>query len=228
MQSTIYDWLGHEWVALRGEGLPTLGVEDQTRDLFRRLAADLQELGLSLGDTLRTRLWARDRDARDRGSRARVDALSGAARSASSSFIAPAYFDSAAAVAVELWAMRPAEPRSQKLLVEYEPPIVPLRYLSREGVLVLSGVTSVLPTLAEQVHEILAAIQASLAQAGVAWPHAVRVASHLHRSQSLIELRSLLKPVTEGAAAELEFGFVDGYSTPGKLVEIEVTAQLER
>jgi len=228
MQSTVYDWLGHEWVALRAEGLPALGVEEQTRELFRRMEAELGRSGLSLGDTMRTRLWARDREARDRSSRVRADTLVGVARSASSSFIAPDYFDSGAAAAVELWAMRPAESGSRKLLVEYEPPIVPLRYLVCESVVVLSGVTAVLAGLAEQVEEILAAIHGSLAQAGAGWQHAVRLASHLDRSQSLAELRSLLKPVTEQTAAEVEFGFVDGYSTPGKLVEIEATAWLER
>ena len=136
------------------------------------MEAELGRSRLSLGSTMRTRLRARDRDARDQGSRARADTLIGAARSASSSFIAPDYFDSGAAVAVELWAMRLAEPGSRKLLVEYEPPIVPLRYLVRESVVVLSGVTAVLAGLDEQTVEILAAIHGSLAQAGAGWQHA--------------------------------------------------------
>jgi enamine deaminase RidA (YjgF/YER057c/UK114 family) len=227
VQSTIYDWLGHEWIMLRAEGSPALGPEAQTSDIFARIAAGLEKAGLSLDDTLRTRLWARDRDARDRGSRARVASLTGNARSASSSFIAPDYFDSGAAVAVEVWAMKPATQGSTKNLLEYDPPIVPLRYLIREGVLVLSGVTSVLPTLDAQVEEIVTAVEGSLERAGSGWSQVVRIASHLHHSQTLADLRSLLKPVTERGAAELEFGFVDGYSTPGKLVEIEVTAQLD-
>lgn len=226
MQSIIYDWLGHEWVALRAEGSPKLDVEEQTSAIFRRLEAALGGTGLSLADTMRTRLWARDRDSRDRGSRMRVATLSGAARSASSSFISTDYLDSDASVAIELWAMRAAGRDVGKTLVEYDPPIAPLRYLIRDSVLVLSGVTSVLPTLKDQVPEILAGIEGSLAHAGAGWSNTVKISCLLHRSQSPADLRSLLAPVTAQTQAAVEYGFADGYSTEGKLVEIEVTAQV--
>ena len=62
MQHMIYDWLGHDWVALRAEGLPNLDVAGQTSEIFRRFDADLNRIGLSLADTMRTRLWARAHD----------------------------------------------------------------------------------------------------------------------------------------------------------------------
>ena len=226
MQSTIYDWLGHDWVGLRAEGRPNLDVAGQTSEIFRRFDADLNRIGLSLADAMRTRLWARSRDSRDQGSRARAAILMGAARSASSSFIAPDSLDSDAAVAVELWAMQPAGGNAGKTLVEYNPPIVPLRYLIRESVVVLSGVTSVLPTLAGQIAEILTSIEGSLAHAGIGWEDVVKVSCHLHRSQSLSDLRSLLASVTSRTPAAMEYGFVDGYSSEGKLIEVEVTAIL--
>ncbi|HTE84286.1 MAG TPA: hypothetical protein VK821_06110 [Dehalococcoidia bacterium] len=225
MQSVTYDWLGHEWMALRAEGLPKLDVEAQARELFSRLNAELGRSGLSLADTMRTRLWARDRDRRDSGSRVRAATLTGTARSASSSFIAAGYLDSDAAVGVELWAMR-ASGEGPKTLVEYEPPIVPLRYLVRESIVVLSGVTSVLPTLAEQTAEILTAIQGTLAHAGAGGSNAVKISCILHRSQSSAELRPMLAPVLEQTGATVDFGVAEGYSTSGKLVEIEVTAAL--
>jgi len=228
MQRTVYDWLGHEWVALRAEGSPQLEVPDQTREVFSRLDEELRGLELSLDNTVRTRLWARDRSSRDQGSRVRVETLTGAARSASSSFIAPDAFDSHGAVAVELWAMRPATRGTPKTLAEYDPPIVPLRYLVWESVVVLSGVTSMLPTLASQVPEITEAITRSLTLAGIDWEQAVKISCILHRSQSQAELRSLLGHVTARSPAVLEISVADGYSTEGKLVEVEVTAQLPR
>ena len=228
MQRIIYDWLGREWVSLRAEGLPDLDVEEQTREIFRRFDVALAGVGLSLAATIRTRLWARDRGSRDQGSRVRAAVPAGAARSASSSFIAPGYLDSEAVVAVQLWAMRSAGRDVEKTLIEYDPPIVPLRYLIRESVLALSGVTSLLPTLAEQVPEILAGIEGSLAHAGAGWGDAVKISCLLHRSQSLTELRSLLAPVTARTSAAVEYGFADGYSTEGKLIEIEVTARVDR
>ena len=228
MQQVIYDWLGHVWVGLRAEGSPNLDVGSQTSEIIRRFDAQLNRSGLSLVDTMRTRLWARTREGRDQASRARAAMLTGATRSASSSFVAPDSLDSAAAVAVELWAMQPARRDAGKTLVEYDPPIVPLRYAVRESVVVLSGVTSVLPTLAGQVSEILAGIEGSLAHASTGWSNIVKVSCLLHHSQSLIELRSLLAPVSARTTAAIEYGYVDGYSSEGKLIEVEVTAQLSR
>src|SRR6185369_17762209 len=99
------------------------------------------------------------------GSTERVKALSGRARSASSSYIAPGHFDSAARVAVDLIALRPSTPSAQKHIVEYDPAIVPIRFLVYDSVVVLSGVTTVLPTLAEQFDNIFPRITVSLADA---------------------------------------------------------------
>ena len=226
MRLTVTDWHGHEITFLSAEGNP--GIQDtaeQTRDIFRRIDAALRDQSLSLDDAIRTRLWARDRASRNDGSQARVAVLSGAARSASSSFIAPTFFESEAAVAIELWAMRPAGRDSRKTLVEYDPPIVPLRYLQRDGMVVLSGMTSVLPTLQEQVDEILGNVTSALTHGGSGWDRLVKLSAILHRDQKLSELQAVLAKVLPGRSMESEFAFADGYSTEGKLVEIEVTAR---
>jgi enamine deaminase RidA (YjgF/YER057c/UK114 family) len=226
MQVVLYDWHGREWAFLRAEGLQELAVEEQTRDIFRRLEAELNRLDLSLANTVRTRLWASDRASRDRGSAVRAATLIGQARSASSSFIAPDWFESDAAVGVELWAMRQTS-SAAKTSVEYEPPIVPVRYVACDSVVELSGVTAVLPTLENQTRDILQRIGETLALAGATWQDAVQISCVLHRSQSLRELRSLLSESAVGHAAAFGFLFADGYSSEGKLVEIEVTAQVQ-
>ena len=224
MRRMVYQWLDHEFVALSAEGRPGLETAEQTRDVFQRLDAELRGLGLSLDSTVRTRLWGRDRESRDLGSTERVRTLSGRARSASSSYIAPEFFESDARVAVELWAMRPSRRDAEKALVEYDPPIVPLRYLGYDGVIVLSGVTAVLPTLADQMADILPRIQGSLADAGASWDDVAKASFFLHRSQSLDELRRLFGESVDAAIPQMEYSFVDGYSSEGKFIEIEVTA----
>src|SRR5213594_243366 len=98
MREKIFQWLGKEFISLSGEGKPTVSPADQARELFGRFDGELRALGLSLDNTVRTRLWGRDRESRDRGSPERANILSGKARSASSSFISPGYFDSDAHV----------------------------------------------------------------------------------------------------------------------------------
>jgi enamine deaminase RidA (YjgF/YER057c/UK114 family) len=224
MRKKVFNWLEREFVSLSGEGKPALSAAEQARELFQRFDAELRGLGLSLDNTVRTRLWGRDRESRDHGSTERVKILSGKARSASSSFISPVYFDSDARVAVELLAMKPSRSNAQKLLKEYEPPITPLRYLTYDSVVVLSGVTAVLPTFKDQMANILPRIEDSLKDAGTSWERAVKASFLLHRSQTFETLNELFQQQVKAKIPQMEYFHVDGYSSEGKLIEIEITA----
>jgi enamine deaminase RidA (YjgF/YER057c/UK114 family) len=224
MRKKIFPWLGHEFVALSAEATPASTASDEAQRLFGRFTEELRNLGLSLDHTVRTRLWGRDRESRDLGSTERVRILSGKARSASSSYVSPVHFDSAARVALDLLAMRPSRPDSQKTIREYEPPIVPIRFLIYESVVVLSGVTTVLPTLAAQLDNILPRIEGSLKDAGSSWERVTKVSFYLHRSQRVETLRDLFKEKVNAQIPHMEYCHVDGYSSEGKLCEIEVTA----
>jgi hypothetical protein len=155
-----------------------------------------------------------------------VKILSGKARSASSSYIAPNHFDSAAKVAVDMLAMRPTAPNVQKRVVEYDPPITPIRFLVYDSVVVLSGVTTVLPTLAEQFDNILPRITVSLSDGGSSWDKVALVSFYLHRSQTVDNVKTLFARQVTAKIARMEYGLVDGYSSPGKFCEVEVTATL--
>ncbi|HEU4342323.1 MAG TPA: RidA family protein [Candidatus Binatia bacterium] len=226
MRQRIFPWLGREFIELSGEGKSGRAASDQTRDIFARFDQELRGSGLSLDNTVRTRLWGRDRSSRDQGSTERVKILSGKARSASSSFISPIHFDSGAQVAVDLLAMRPSRSDRQKHLKEYEPPITPLRYLVYDSIVFLSGVTAVLPTLQDQMGDILPRIEASLKDAGSSWERAVKVSFLLHRSQKFESLRELFQERVGADIPRTDYFHVDGYSSEGKLIEIEVTARL--
>jgi enamine deaminase RidA (YjgF/YER057c/UK114 family) len=221
MRKTCELWLGHELVALSAEAAPGLTPGEGMRALLERFDAELRAVELSLEDTLRTRLWARDRPGRDEASRVRVELLSGGRRSASSSFICPEHFESAASVALDLLALRAP---GQKLLREYEPPLAPLRYLVWDDLVVLSGVTSEHEGLSAQLEQILRAIDRSLTAAGVDWRRVVNVDCLVHRSVSAAPVEAALRSVLGVPLPRLSFSVVDGYSHPAKLCEIEVTA----
>lgn len=225
MRKRIFTWLGHEFIEISAEAAPGTDAASEAAALFARIDGALRGHGLSLDNTVRSRLWGRDRASRDAGSTERVRALSGKARSASSSYIAPGHFNSAAKVAVDLLAMRPASPGQEKQIVEYEPAIVPIRFLVYDGVVVLSGVTTVLPTLAEQFDNILPRITGSLKDAGSSWDKVAQVSFYFHRSQDLAQLKKLFADRVSAQPPRMEYVTVDGYSSEGKFCEVEVTAQ---
>lgn len=223
MRKRIFTWLGKEFVELSGEAKAAANATTEAQELFGRFDDELKSHGLSLDNTVRSRLWGRDRQSRDLGSNERVKILSGKARSASSSYISPGHFDSSANVALDLLAMRPSEPSANKRVVEYDPPIVPIRFLTYDSVVVLSGVTTVLPTLEEQLDNILPRIRGSLADAGSSWDKVARVSFYLHRSQTLENLKALFARRVTAKIPQMEYCFVDGYSSEGKFCEVEVT-----
>jgi enamine deaminase RidA (YjgF/YER057c/UK114 family) len=224
MTKRIFSWLGKEFVELSSEAKSGATATEQAREIFQRFDRELRTLGLSLDNTVRTRLWGKDRESRNLGSNERVKVLSGKARSASSSYIAPDHFDSNACVALGLLAMRPSRAGGEKILKEYDPPIVPLRYLVYDSVVFLSGVTAVLPTLEDQMADILPRISSSLADAGSSWDRVVQVSCYLHRSQKVEDHRALFRKSVAVEIPQVEYFFVDGYSAEGKLIEIETTA----
>ena len=224
MRKRIFTWLGKEFIELSGEAKASANATIEAQELFQRIDQELKAHGLSLDNTVRSRLWGRDRQSRDLGSTERVKILSGKARSASSSYIAPGHFDSGAKVALDLLAMRPSQTSAAKRIVEYEPAIVPIRFLVYDSVVVLSGVTTVLPRLAEQFDNIFPRIAGSLKNAGSSWEKAARVSFYLHRSQTLENLKTLFARHVTAKIPQMEYCFVDGYSSEGKFCEVEVTA----
>ena len=222
MRMKSFDWLGREFVAVSCEGAAGAPADQGMEGILDRIEAAIGRLGLSLDDTVRTRLWARDRESRNLGSQARSRRMRGSARSSSSSYIAPGHLDSDAAVALDFLAMRSGR---GKKLVEYDPPIVPLRYLDLEGLVFLSGVTSTSGNLAEQVTEVCGLIGESLAHAGVSWEQAVLVSFFLQEAEDSAALMAAFEGAVASRPARTECSLVEGYSAQGKLIEIEVTAQ---
>jgi enamine deaminase RidA (YjgF/YER057c/UK114 family) len=224
MTKKIFSWLGKEFVALSSEARSGADATEQAREIFQRFDRELKGHGLTLENTVRTRLWGKDKESRNLGSNVRAGVLSGKARSVSSSYIAPERFDSNASVALDLVAMRPGRAGAEKILREYDPPIAPLRYLVYDSVVFLSGVTAVLPSLDDQIADILPRISSSLAAAGSSWQRVVKVSFYLRRSQKVETFRTLFRKSVATEIPETEYCFVDGYSAEGKLVEIETTA----
>jgi hypothetical protein len=227
MRKKFLTWLGKDFIELSGEAKPGASASNEASELFRRFDQELKTHKLSLDNVVRTRLWGRDRESRNLGSDERVKVLSGQARSASSSYIAPDHFDSDAKIAVDLLAMKPSRQNMRKRIVEYDPPIVPIRFLVYDSVVMLSGVTTVLPTLEEQLNNILPRITGSLKDSRSSWERVARISFYLHRSQTIDNLNRLFNERIKASTAQREYCFVDGYSSVGKLCEVEVTATTE-
>jgi enamine deaminase RidA (YjgF/YER057c/UK114 family) len=226
MRTTIFDRAGRRFVSLSDEGWDGTTAAEQTERIFLRMEKELKGMGLSLDDSVRTRLWARDRESRAEASTQRVKMLSGMRRCASSSYISPTHLASNALTAVDHLVLLREPSDQKKVLREYSPPIVPLRYNISGGLVFLSGVTSEVGTLEEQIAKITDSISSSLTDAGSAWNKVVTASFFLHRSKRVEDLERAFTRLVSVKLPDMQFGFADGYSTEGKLLEVEVTAAL--
>jgi hypothetical protein len=225
MRVKVFPWLGQEFVSLSWEGDGEGTIGDETRALFARFADWLGRFDLTLDHTVRTRLFVRDFDTWQVAAGERGRILCGRARSVSSSHVRPERLGSKARIALDLLAMVPPGMDERKVMKEYEPQTVVLRYLTWGKVALFSGVTDMTHvTLDEQFPVIIARLTDSLRDAGVSWQRVKRASFFLHRDESIAKTRERFAKAVNTPEAAIDYTFVD--SRQGKRLEIELTATL--
>ena len=227
MRRRLFNWQGQRFVHLSLEGEPGRPLPQQSADLFARAGAELAAFGLSLlRNTVRTRIFGRSSAARTAGSTARAQALVGRSRAAGSSYVSVPHFSSAADVGLDLFAMAAPAGNPVRRVTEHEPEQSFIRHLVWGPMVFLAGMTcETQPTVQAQCADILPRAGALLAETGCNWRNVARVSFFLHRDQdpdALLAGVAALAPLPLDGA---EIEFVEGFSRPGKLVEIEITAR---
>ena len=227
MRKRLFNWHGQRFVYLGLEGEPGLPVPTQAQKLFERAAAELTSDGLAMDrNVVRTRVFGRTREDRTVVSDVRAKAFNGKARAASSSYISPAHFSSGADVALDLFAMAEPTDGQSRRVTEHTPPQPFIRHLVWGPMVFLAGMTcEELPTLPEQYKDVLNRACVLLHETGCGWKEVVRVSFFLHRQE---DPQALLKGVAATIPVPLdntEIELVEGFSRPGKLVEVEITAK---
>jgi enamine deaminase RidA (YjgF/YER057c/UK114 family) len=225
MQARIFRAFGRRFVHLGGEAIADLSPDAALRELLERYGRELALVGLSLDDTVRSRLWAPSAADRLAASNERRKVLSEKARGASSSYISTSHFHSRASVALDLLAMEPVVPGTEKVIIEYEPPIAPPVYVAYDGMVFLSGVCPDEPDLEGAVGKALAEIGADLKRAGTDWEHVVRIGCYVTRKHTLAAMDALLSAAIPIANLRADYVSVDGHAKANSHVEIEVTAR---
>ena len=224
MRKIIFPWLDREFILLCGEARDSGTVEEQTDELFERFEAELRASQLSLDDTVRTRIFGVDKEARELATSARAKILTGKRKAASSSYISASHFDCPSRVALDLLAMRPSGRTAEREAVEFEPPRAYISQLRYDSVAFVSGFTSELSRLEDQVPAVLADIDEALKTASTSWHHVTKLSVYLSRSQSLELLKELLRKANRLDLARIEIEFVDGFARDKGLLEAEATA----
>src|ERR1700722_2006506 len=227
MRKRLFNWQGQRFVYLNLEAEPSQPLPRQAQELFVRADTELATLGLSLQhNTVRTRILGRSTAARTAGSDARTAALTGAARAAGSSYISPRHLGSAADIGIDLFAMAAPGAGAARAVTEHQPVQSFIRHLAWGPMVFLAGMTcETQPTLQAQVADILPRAEVLLRETGCAWENVVRVSFFLHRDHDPDALLAAVAALAPVPLAHAELELVEGFSRPGKLIEIEITAR---
>lgn len=212
----------HLLVSVIGSG-GSVAVE--ARAAMTAALALIETSGFSTSHLVRSRLFARDANARRIASDLRVEMLKGPLRAASSSYIDPARLPDNANVCVDLVAVR-APAHETKSVREYEPVIAPPMFVSVGGMVYVSGCTDVSEGFDAQIANVRKYIARNLEAAGARWSDVVGVSAHVSRTVEVGEAWGKLNRLFPDLAGPLSLSPVDGYSAPEKLIEIEATARL--
>jgi enamine deaminase RidA (YjgF/YER057c/UK114 family) len=221
-------WADHGLVSLYGEGRRTRSAAEQLADVFAAFDQRLMGLGLTLENAVRHRLWTRDRQTREASNEIRASLITGNRRCATSSFISRDIFASDGDVAVELIAQIPAITPHRRL-VDFDPPRRYAHYIVQDGLLFLSGMAEDGATLDEQFDSAFAEVRRAMTLEKVDWPDILSAGLFIERGQG--EARWLLnrfRAAVPVAVPYVDCTPVDGLASPGKHLEIEITAKLPR
>lgn len=224
MKTKLFSWLGREFVEIVGEGEAGATPDRAAHDLFVQFESELKAYQLSFDDTVRIRVWGKDREARTLATAARSKILTGKRKAASSSFISAEWFDSEATAGLELLALRPRSASAARNPVDFEPARNYLCYLEFDGWLFFSGFTSEAPTLEQQAADVLGAIGQALSRAGAEWPQVVKLSALVQRGHGIDPVRQAFDRAGLQYLPDVDFTVVDGFAGEKYLLEIEATA----
>lgn len=216
---------GREFFCVTVAGQAADTIQQEARKAIEAALAAIEAAGFSTHNLVRSRLFARDAHVRRAASDMRLEVLTGALRSASSSYVDARRLPAGSSMSIDLVALR-AKPGATKQVREYAPQIAPPMFVTLDGFAFLSGVTDMSDQFDEQLMCIRDAIINSVAQAGGSPADIVNIDAHIARTIDANHAWAAISGLFSAPHARISLTQVDGYSSPQKLVELETTLAL--
>jgi enamine deaminase RidA (YjgF/YER057c/UK114 family) len=212
------------FIGVVGDGAGS--IEQESDAALTRAISEVERAGFTREMVVRSRLFARDTATRQGASDVRRAMLVGDLRGGSSSFSDAERLPKGSRCIMELTAIKPQSSGAKKAVREYDPPIAPPMFATFDGLVILSGNTDVSDTFEAQLDVIRGKVDSSLKAAGSSLDKAVAISAFMSRKVEYAKGSKQVKDKFSPAKCPIVFTTVEGYSSPEKLIEIEVTARL--
>lgn len=224
MQKRFFYLNGHPYVFLSTTGHGAKGAEEEAALAFDRLDQELQKLGGSIQDVVRTTVFTRNQDCRPAISDVRKKVFPQTTRPASSSIIVHDFSPGDTLIEIDSTAFLSGGKNYRKKGYEFEPPRAYIKAVEVEDILFISGQTGRGENIESQTKTACDSIGKILADLGSAWDKVIMLSCYVKEFDWFDTVQRMVLERT-GKPVPVDVAIGDEYAQPGVLIEIEATAR---
>ncbi len=224
MQKRFFYLNGYPYVFLSATGQGAKGATEEGTLAFQRLNQELQKLGGSLEDVVRTTVFTRNQECRPAISEVRKKVFPQATRPASSSIIVHDFSPADTLIEIDATAFLSRGKQYRKQGYEFDPPRSYIKAVEVEDVLFISGQTERGESIEVQTTACCSRIRETMAELGFSWDNLLLVSCYIQKVEWFDRVYQIIQGNVGNKPIHVDLVMGDEYAQPEVLIEIEVTA----
>jgi enamine deaminase RidA (YjgF/YER057c/UK114 family) len=199
-------------------------IQTQSKTAMNRALSEMEKAGFTADHVVRSRVWGRDAATRTAASDIRRLEYADHKRGATASFYDSERLPDGADMMIDVFALKTRKSAARKVFQEYDTPATAPLFVELDGMVLLSGNTDTSPKFEDQLVKIRGKIELGLQRSGTQWKHVSLVSAFVSKTVDAMHARKAIAEAFPEMSCPLVLTSVDGFSSPGKLIEIEVNA----
>ena len=224
MQKRFFYLKGHPFVFLSATGSRGMGATEEATMAFNRLKQELEKLGGSIEDVVRTTVFTRNQECRPEVGEVRKRIFPQAARPASSSIIVHDFLPKDSLVEIDATAILSRGGKCRKKGIEFDPPRPYLKALEVENLVFVSGEGGKGKNIETQTAAAYERIGGTLAELGSSWEKVLLLSCYVKKLEWFDAVHKFFQEKTGNRSLFIDMARADEYAQPDMLIEVEATA----
>lgn len=224
MQKKFFYLKGRPFVFLSTTGHGAKGAPEEAGLACNRLTQELEKLGGSIDDVVRTTVFTRNQDCRPAVSEVRKKSFPQAARPASSSIIVHDFSPKDTLIEIDATAILSRGKKYQKRGIEFDPPRRYLKALVVEDVLFVSGAGGRGENIEAQTIDVYERIGDTLKELGSSWDKILLLSCYVKKLEWFDTVHETFQQKIGNRPLLIDLAMADEFAQPEMLLEVEATA----
>lgn len=224
MQKRFFYLSGLPFVFLSTTGHGVSGAKEEATLACSRLGQELEKLGGSIDDVVRTTVFTRNQECRPAVSEVRKKAFPQATRPTSASIIVHDFSPRDTLIEIDATAILSRGKKYEKKGIEFDPPRPYLKALLVENLVFVSGEGGRGENIEVQTETAYKRIRETLAEVGSSWDKLLMLSCYVKKREWFDTVYKMFQDKTGHNAVSIDLVMADEYANPEMLIEVEATA----